>query len=64
MFPKLLLNLLTTGKNGDSLTAKDLQEQLTSAVIAISKHGKNYNNSYICALLLKFDYLQVIGCRL
>lgn len=41
-FPELVLNLLDAGKSGDMLKAKNLQEKLSSAVLAIIKHGKYY----------------------
>lgn len=42
IFPELTINLVAAGKNGDILTARKMQERLSNAVIAISKHGK-YN---------------------
>jgi len=40
IFPEHIQQLLTVYKNGDILKARDMQEKLTSAVIAIMKHGK------------------------
>lgn len=40
MFPELVLDLLTVCKNGDMIKAKDMQEKLSSAVIAMMKHGR------------------------
>lgn len=40
MFPEFVLDLLAVCKKGDMLKAKDMQEKLSSAVIAIMKHGK------------------------
>jgi len=39
-FPELVLDLLAVCKNGDVLRAKDMQEKLSSAIVAIMKHGK------------------------
>lgn len=40
VFPELVLDLLALCKNGDFLKAKDMQEKLSSCVVAIMKHGK------------------------
>lgn len=42
MFPELVLDLLDAGISGDMLKARNLQEKLSSAVLAIIKHGKYY----------------------
>ncbi|XP_011881215.1 PREDICTED: N-acetylneuraminate lyase-like isoform X2 [Vollenhovia emeryi] len=39
MFPDLVLDVLALCKNGDMLRSKDMQEKLSSSVIAITKHG-------------------------
>ncbi|XP_072761333.1 N-acetylneuraminate lyase isoform X2 [Anoplolepis gracilipes] len=39
IFPELVLDLLAASKKGDILKAKNLQEKLSSAVLAITKHG-------------------------
>lgn len=41
MLPELLLETFNEGKAGNMLKAKEKQEKLTKAVMAISKHGKN-----------------------
>lgn len=47
MFPKLILDLHAVCKNGDMLKAKNLQEQLSSAVLDIIKHGKFFTNDEV-----------------
>lgn len=41
LFPEVALELVTAGVNGNNLKARNLQEKLSNAVIAISKYGKN-----------------------
>lgn len=40
MFSELILNLLAASKDGKMLKAKDIQEELSKAVIAITRHGE------------------------
>lgn len=40
IFPELVLNLTAAGKSGNGLRAREMQEQLSNVVTAISKHGK------------------------
>ena len=42
MFPELALEILNSFKRGDYLEAKEKQETLSKAVIAISKYGIRY----------------------
>lgn len=51
-FPELVLNLLDAGKSGDMLKAKNLQEKLSSAVLAIIKHGARTQAMKIAMSLL------------
>lgn len=46
MFPEFILDLLAVCKNGDVLRAKDMQEKLSSAVVAVIKHGKYHFLAY------------------
>jgi len=55
MFPELILDLLTACKNGDTLRAKDMQEKLSSVVVAIRKHGNWQSMKKAMALLTNID---------
>ncbi|XP_012064546.1 PREDICTED: N-acetylneuraminate lyase-like [Atta cephalotes] len=55
IFPEHIQQLLTVYKNGDILKARDMQEKLTSAVIAIMKHG-NWVQSMKTAMTLLTDF--------
>ncbi|XP_025987091.2 N-acetylneuraminate lyase isoform X2 [Solenopsis invicta] len=52
MFPELILNLLTVCKNGDMLKSKDMQEKLSSAVVAVIKHGNWVETMKVAMTLL------------
>ncbi|XP_011703291.1 PREDICTED: N-acetylneuraminate lyase-like [Wasmannia auropunctata] len=52
VFPELVLDLLAVCKNGDMLKAKDMQEKLSSAVIAIMKHSNRVQAMKIAMALL------------
>ncbi|XP_071558048.1 N-acetylneuraminate lyase-like [Temnothorax nylanderi] len=52
MFPEFILNLLAVCKNGDILKAKDMQEKLSSAVVAITKHGNWVQTMKVAMALL------------
>ncbi|XP_077267232.1 N-acetylneuraminate lyase [Temnothorax americanus] len=52
MFPEFILNLLAVCKNGDVLKAKDMQEKLSSAVVAITKHGNWVQTMKVAMALL------------
>ena len=52
IFPEHIQQLLAVYKNGDILKAKDIQEKLTSAVIAIMKHGKYIFHLIKCRLIV------------
>lgn len=41
IFPEVAQYILDAGVKGDGLVAAKLQEKLSKAVIAISKHGHN-----------------------
>ncbi|KYN02246.1 N-acetylneuraminate lyase [Cyphomyrmex costatus] len=55
IFPEHIQQLLAVCKNGDILKAKDMQEKLTSAVVAIMKHG-NWVQSMKVAMALLTDF--------
>ncbi|RLU22707.1 hypothetical protein DMN91_004985 [Ooceraea biroi] len=40
IFPELVQDLISAGKNGDMLNARKLQEKLSSAITAITKRSK------------------------
>jgi len=52
MFPELVLDLVALCKNGDILRAKDMQEKLSSSVVAIMKHGNRIQATKIAMALL------------
>ncbi|XP_012225268.1 N-acetylneuraminate lyase-like [Linepithema humile] len=52
MFPELILNLYAASKNGKMLKAKSLQEELSRAVNAVTKHGKRVETMKIAMTLL------------
>jgi len=57
MFPELVLSLLAVCKNGDMIKANDMQEKLSSAVIAIMKHGRYHfisDNALLLKLITRF----------
>ncbi|XP_032681586.1 N-acetylneuraminate lyase-like [Odontomachus brunneus] len=51
IFPELVINLVATGKNENTWTARKMQEKLSDAVIAISKYG-NWVESMKTAMVL------------
>ncbi|KYN22602.1 N-acetylneuraminate lyase, partial [Trachymyrmex cornetzi] len=52
MFPELVLDLLAVCKNGDMIKANNMQEKLSSAVIAIMKHDNRVQAAKIATALL------------
>ncbi|XP_036139192.1 N-acetylneuraminate lyase isoform X2 [Monomorium pharaonis] len=52
IFPELVLDLLAACKDGDMLKAKDIQEKLSRAVLAIMKHGNRVQAMKMAMALL------------
>ncbi|XP_053978479.1 N-acetylneuraminate lyase-like isoform X1 [Hylaeus volcanicus] len=52
MFPELTLEILAEGKEGNSLRARELQDKLSRAVLAISKHGNWVETMKVAMTLL------------
>lgn len=59
IFPELVVDLLTLCKNGDMSRAKDLQEKLSSCVIAIMKYGKYIYIIFISKGIVNYNRLFV-----
>ncbi|XP_011158133.1 N-acetylneuraminate lyase [Solenopsis invicta] len=52
VFPELVLDIFAACKSGDTLRAKNLQEKLSSVVVAIMKHGNRVQAMKIAMALL------------